>query len=121
MKEDMGVAKKMTVKFWITRAERVFLHKARQTLLFAVYHGWKWGIAVKVGMKEDIDVADEMTLANLVSRSMRNRRLTLFNLWLSQKVRYYGLMMWEGREKGGTGCFRPAQIACTELSDLSIN
>ena len=44
------------VKFWITRAESVILHKARQTLLFAIYHGWKWGIAMKVGMKEDIDI-----------------------------------------------------------------
>ena len=41
MKEDMGVAKKMTVKFWIARAERVILRKARKTLLLAVYHGWK--------------------------------------------------------------------------------
>ena len=48
---------------------------------------------MKVGMKEDIDIDDEVTLPNLVSRSMRNMRLTLFNLWLSQKVRYYGLMI----------------------------
>ena len=29
------------VKFWIACAERVILRKERQTLLFAVYHGWK--------------------------------------------------------------------------------
>ena len=59
------------VKFWIAHAERVILRKARQTLLFAVYHGWKWGIAMKVDLKEDMDVANKMT-SNLVSGSMRN-------------------------------------------------
>ena len=52
MKEDMGVAKKMTVKFWIAHTEHVILCKVRQTLLFAVYHGWKLGIAMKVSMNE---------------------------------------------------------------------
>ena len=38
MKEDMGVADKMTVKFW-NRTQ-----KCAKTHLSAVYHGWK-GIA----------------------------------------------------------------------------
>ena len=32
-------------------------------------------------------------------------KLNSFHLWTSQKVRYYGMMRGEGREKGETGCF----------------
>ena len=41
--------------------------------------------------------------------------LISFNLWRSQKVRYYGLRRREGREKGRAGCFGPAQFACTNF------
>ena len=59
----------------------------------------------------DLRKCDWQSFYSSLSRSVRlemplcNRRLTLFNLWTSQKVRYYGLMMWEGRGKGGAGRF----------------
>ena len=56
MKENMGFANEMT------------LLVLGRTHLFAVYYGWKWAIAMEMGMKEDVDVADEMSL----SRSKRN-------------------------------------------------
>ena len=40
--------------------------------------------------------------------SEQNRRLTLLNLWTSQKFWYYGLMMYEGREKGGSFLSQPS-------------
>ena len=50
-----------------------------------------------------------------------NKKLNCFNLWTSQKVWYYGLMRWKGREKSGAGCFGPTLFTCTKLYDSSIN
>ena len=52
----------------------------------------------------------------------QNGRLTLVNLWTSQKVRY---VLWPDdvrrKREGGAGRFGPAQFACNELYDLSVN
>ena len=79
------------VGFGITRAECVILRKARQKHLFAVYHGWKSGIAMNIGMKEDMDIADEMLLSNLVSCSTRN-------FSSATKCTYLQFMVLEGKD-----------------------
>ena len=59
----------------ITRMQRAKLcAKRARTHLFAVYGGWKWRIAMKIGMKGDMGVADKMVflVLGLSACSARN-------------------------------------------------
>ena len=58
MKENMGVVEHGRVQ-------------GARTHLFEIYGGQKWRIAMKIGRKEDMDVADEM-IFNLVSHRSCN-------------------------------------------------
>ena len=81
MKEQMGVANEMTYFFWdCARAARAFLREAHK---FTHFHGF-WGKSgskncrrvMKIGMKEEMGVADEMTSSVLGSRAQRTHLCT---------------------------------------------
>ena len=67
---------------------------------------------MEIGMKEDKDVADEISLSNLVSRSTRN---------LATKCTYLKFMVLEGKDcdknlhEGEHGCCRRNEIIYNKM------